>query len=301
MVQAAIDPAYINVWSEQESRQARRYEQYSFKTQRIDVRVEHDISLYHGLIHRTLDLIGESQWKHRDFGPHEDQEHWLIYYTLESHWPGLQRAQGSEPTSATLVYAAEYWRQYAARYAEIVAKASTLAELSWCALNMPALEAVQKQPPAPVRPQVVARAVPSQPLPEPVPPPATQAAQPNPKAIEPPPVVQSPAKPSLPASLASQPIWVMSEFLSTTPAAPPRQRPSESIWATSPDQPSPSLAQPVTPPATQQATQPASPWSPAQSIWATPAERSLAAAEQQNSDSTERSLKAYGEKMPRSK
>jgi len=146
LVQAAIHPAYINVWSVQESREHRRYEQYTFKTQRIDVRVEHDISLYHGLIHRTLDLIGESQWKYRDLPPQEDYEHWLIYHTLEMHWPGMQRRQGNEPTRTVLAIASEYWTQYSERYGEIEAKAAVLARKSWCATNKAILDANAASP-----------------------------------------------------------------------------------------------------------------------------------------------------------
>ncbi len=147
LVQAAIDPAYINVWSRQESQRAGRFEQYSFASQRIDVRVDHEISLYHGLIHRTLDLIGESEWKHRDLLPHEDREHWLIYYTLETHWPGAQWRQGREPSSTVLQHASQYWQRNATRHAEIAAKAATLAGKSWCATNRQALEA-QALPPS---------------------------------------------------------------------------------------------------------------------------------------------------------
>jgi len=153
LVQAAIRPGFINVWTEQESRRAGRYEQYSFRTQRIDVRVEHDISLYHGLIHRTLDLIGESQWRHRDFEPHEDYEHWLIYHTLETHWPGVQRRQGNEPTFAVLTLAGAYWSEHSVRYAEIVAKASALAQKSWCATSQKLLE-VEAAPAKSPAPQV---------------------------------------------------------------------------------------------------------------------------------------------------
>lgn len=322
LVQAAIDPAHINVWSEPESRRAGRYEQYSFKTQRIDVRVEHDVSLYHGLIHRTLDLIGESQWKHRDFAPQEDQEHWLIYHTLELYWPGLQRVQGGEPSVAMLAFAGQYWRQYAARYAEIAAKAATLAELSWCALNMPMLEAMQMRSPAPARQQAfVVRAVPppaAEPVPEPVSvarvseavaspavaaaaemaalppaaPPSLEAIEPQPQPrsqsqpTAPQPAAQTrvqqqsqPLKQPLPERLAMEPIWVMSEFLSISPVAPAQRPSSDALWATSADQSAPPVPQSVVPqqvvePASQQ---PAAPWTPAQSIWATPAERAAAA------------------------
>jgi hypothetical protein len=319
LVQAAVNPAYINVWSEQESRRAGRYEQYSFKTQRIDVRVEHDVSLYHGLIHRTLDLIGESQWKHRDFGPHEDQEHWLIYYTLETHWPGLQRAQGAEPSLSMLGFATDYWRLHGERYGEIADKATALAKKSWCAVNLPGLEVQQIRLPAvtPEKP-VVARVVPVQPAPEPAPAPIARmsepvmpsstpaaaevaslppVAPPSLEAIEPPmppapqaaaspPQVQarvqqpsSPLKQALPNSLAVEPIWVMSEFLSVPPT-PMSQRPSsDSVWSSSPDQSAPPVPQPVAQrPDAEQPPQPAAPWSPAQSIWATPAEREAAAA-----------------------
>lgn len=136
LVYAAIDPASINIWTEQESRRAGRYEQYSFGTKKIDVRTGDDISLYHGLIHRTLDLIGESGWKYRDLPPQEDYEHWLIYHTLEAHWPGAQRRQGGEPNAATLAFAIEYWTLHRSIYREIVAKATTLAAESWCAINV---------------------------------------------------------------------------------------------------------------------------------------------------------------------
>jgi len=136
LVYAAIDPARINVWSTQESRRAGRYEQYSFASGRIDVREGHEMSLYHGLIHRTLDLIGESSWKYRDLRPHEDHEHWLIYFTLETHWPGEQWRQGAEPNPSTLSFAMEYWSLRASTYRRINAKAAVLAAESWCAINV---------------------------------------------------------------------------------------------------------------------------------------------------------------------
>ncbi len=136
LVYAAIDPTRINVWSAQESRRAGRYEQYSFATGRIDVREGHEMSLYHGLIHRTLDLIGESGWKYRDLRPREDHEHWLIYYTLETHWPGEQWRQGGEPNPQTLSFAMEYWTLHASTYRRINAKAAALAAESWCAINV---------------------------------------------------------------------------------------------------------------------------------------------------------------------
>lgn len=139
LVQAAIDPAFINVWTERQSRRAGRYEQYSYGSRRIDVRPGDDISLYHGLIHRTLDLIGESMWKYRDFSPDEDREHWLIYYTLEAHWPGAQRRQG-EPSRTALRLAAEYWGAHGADYERINAKAAALATVSWCAANVPSVQ-----------------------------------------------------------------------------------------------------------------------------------------------------------------
>lgn len=137
LVQAAIDPRYINIWSERQSRRAGRFEQYSFGSRRIDVRLHDETSLFHGLIHRTLDLIGESLWKYRDLAPEEDYEHWLIYYTLEMHWPGAQRRQ-REPSLAKLRLAAEYWSARPEEYARLTAKAAALAADSWCAQYEPA-------------------------------------------------------------------------------------------------------------------------------------------------------------------
>lgn len=136
LVQAAIDPRFINIWSERQSRRAGRFEQYSFGSRRIDVRANDETSLFHGLIHRTLDLIDESMWKHQDLAPDEDYEHWLIYYTLETHWPGAQRRQ-REPSHAALRRADQYWRARPDEYARINAKAATLAAASWCAQNAP--------------------------------------------------------------------------------------------------------------------------------------------------------------------
>jgi hypothetical protein len=240
LVQAAIHPAYINVWSVQESREHRRYEQYTFRTQRIDVRVEHDISLYHGLIHRTLDLIGESQWKYRDLPAQEDYEHWLIYHTLELHWPGMQRRHGNEPTRTILSIASEYWLQYAERYAEIETKAAALARKSWCATNKAILE-VNAAPPRPAPPEQranplllqvaqAARELPGQvrtPRPLPAPPSApltpSQETQPEKAAAqtraEQPPGPPGPVHQAQPqqfhspaASLAAEPIGIASEF-----------------------------------------------------------------------------------------
>jgi len=251
LVQAAIDPAYINVWSMQESERAGRFEQYSFASQRIDVRAEHEISLYHGLIHRTLDLIGESEWKHRDLLPHEDREHWLIYYTLETHWPGAQWRQGREPSQATLLHAGQYWRQYADRYAEIAAKAATLARKSWCATNGETIEADTTRPPASQPPSVqakpkLARATPSsvEAMPSPA---ATKPAPEPPPQVQPTPVRQvaetsppsrSTARPQpFPRDApGTEPIWVRSEFLIAPSAQPRPAGPSrwESEWASSP-------------------------------------------------------------------
>jgi len=244
LVQAAIDPAYINVWSMQESESAGRFEQYSFASRRIDVRAGHEISLYHGLIHRTLDLIGESEWKHRDLLPHEDREHWLIYYTLETHWPGAQWRQGREPSQATLLHASQYWRQYAARYAEIAAKAATLAGKSWCATNGKTIEANTTRPPAsqsalPQAKPKLARAtpsaveaMPSTPSPKPAPEPPSQV-QPEPL---PPSRSTARPQPTLQNGLGAEPIWVRSEFLAAPSAQPAPARPSrwESEWASSP-------------------------------------------------------------------
>ena len=135
LVQAGIDPRFIALWSRRESRQAGRYEQYSYGTRRIDVRANDEISLFHGLIHRTLDLIGESQLKYADAAPHEDHEHWLIYHTLETHWPGEQRRQGGEPSRAALKHAAAFWTQNAAEYERIQRKARETARHSWCATH----------------------------------------------------------------------------------------------------------------------------------------------------------------------
>ena len=135
LVQAGIDPRYIALWSRRESRQAGRYEQYSYGTRRIDVRAHDEISLFHGLIHRTLDLIGESQLKYADAAPHEDHEHWLIYYTLETHWPGEQWRQGREPSRAALRHAAAFWTQNVAEYERIQRKAHETARHSWCATH----------------------------------------------------------------------------------------------------------------------------------------------------------------------
>lgn len=132
LVQAAIDPRAVNIWSERQSRRAGRFEQYSFGTRRIDVRLKDETSLFHGLIHRTLDLIGESMWKFRDLAPGEDYEHWLIYYTLERHWPGAQRRQG-EPSAAALRRAIQYWTARPEEYARLNAKAAAYAATSWCA------------------------------------------------------------------------------------------------------------------------------------------------------------------------
>lgn len=136
LVQAAIDPRFINIWSERQSRRAGRFEQYSFGSRRIDVRAHDETSLFHGLIHRTLDLIDESMWKYQDLAPDQDYEHWLIYYTLELHWPGTQRRQ-REPSYAALRRAAEYWSARPDEYARINAKAAALASTSWCALHAP--------------------------------------------------------------------------------------------------------------------------------------------------------------------
>lgn len=133
LIQAAIDPRYIYLWTERESRQAGRYEQYSYGTRRIDVRAEDEISLFHGLIHRTLDLIGESRLKYADAHPNDDVEHWLIYYTLELNWPGEQRRSGREPSRQALRQAAEFWMNQGAEYARINLKAADTASRSWCA------------------------------------------------------------------------------------------------------------------------------------------------------------------------
>jgi hypothetical protein len=138
LVQAAIDPRAINIWSQRESRRAGRWEQYSFRSRRIDVRLNDEISLFHGLIHRALDLIGESMWKYHDLSPEADYEHWLIYYTLELHWPGAQRRQG-EPSAARLRQAIEYWSARPEEYARLNAKAAALASTSWCADQQAAL------------------------------------------------------------------------------------------------------------------------------------------------------------------
>jgi hypothetical protein len=264
LVQAAIHPAYITVWTVQESRERGRYEQYSFRTQRIDVRVEHDISLYHGLIHRTLDLIGESQWRHRDLEPHEDHEHWLIYYTLEMHWPGLQRRQGNEPARNVLTMAVDYWRQRPERYNEVAAKAAELSELSWCAINADALEASvtpkslavpvaqsvrqapvpeQRQDAAPVeRPAPAAAPWPDEPqraLPvatAPASKPATVARLPEPQANVPAEQPQTAPPRALSAeSLLTEPMWVVSEFGPARPVetAPKPRQPMQ--WAVSAD------------------------------------------------------------------
>jgi hypothetical protein len=238
LVQAAIDPAYINVWSIEESQRAGRFEQYSFVSQRVDVRAEHEISLYHGLIHRTLDVIGESEWKHRDLQPHEDREHWLIYHTLETHWPGAQRRQGREPSPATLLHAGEYWRQHAARYAEIVAKATTLAGKSWCAANSQTREAQATIPPAPLprAKSQLARLTPS-PV-EAVPPSPTSKPAPQVQPTPALPPSRSTARPHPGAAdtLSVEPIWVMSEFLDVPSAhqGPRPVSPWESQWASSP-------------------------------------------------------------------
>lgn len=251
LVQAAIDPAYINVWSMQESERAGRFEQYSFASQRIDVRAEHEISLYHGLIHRTLDLIGESEWKHRDLAPHEDREHWLIYYTLETHWPGAQWRQGREPSPATLLHASQYWRQYAERYTEIAAKAATLAGKSWCARNGETLEVNAPRPPASApasaqtKPKLAratpspVEAMPSAPSPQPAPEPTPQV-QPTqvPQVAQTSPPSRSTARPQpvLQDALGTEPIWVRSEFLAAPSVQPASTGPSrwESEWASSP-------------------------------------------------------------------
>ena len=135
LVQAGIDPKFIALWTIRESRQAGRYEQYSYGTRRIDVRANDEISLFHGLIHRTLDLIGESQLKYADAAPHEDHEHWLIYYTLETHWPGEQWRHGREPSRAALKQAAAFWTQNVAEYERIQRKAQETARHSWCATH----------------------------------------------------------------------------------------------------------------------------------------------------------------------
>lgn len=140
LVQAAIDPKAINIWSERQSRRAGRWEQYSFGSRRIDVRMNDETSLFHGLIHRTLDLIGESMWKYRDLSPDADYEHWLIYYTLELHWPGAQRRQG-EPSAAKLRRAMIYWSARPEEYARLNAKAAALASTSWCANRQAAFAA----------------------------------------------------------------------------------------------------------------------------------------------------------------
>ncbi len=137
LVQAAIDPKTINIWTEHQARRAGRWEQYSFGSRRIDVRLNDEISLFHGLIHRTLDLIGESMWKYQDLSPQADYEHWLIYYTLELHWPGAQRRQG-EPSAAKLRRAIDYWSARPEEYARLNAKAAALASTSWCALQQAA-------------------------------------------------------------------------------------------------------------------------------------------------------------------
>lgn len=133
LVQAAIDPRYIDLWTERQSRQAGRYEQYSYRSRRIDVRAHDEISLFHGLIHRTLDLIGESRLKYASARPDEDIEHWLIYYTLETHWPGEQWRSGREPSRQALRQAEDFWTIHQAEYARINLKASELATHSWCA------------------------------------------------------------------------------------------------------------------------------------------------------------------------
>ena len=139
LVQAAIDPRAINIWSERESRRAGRFEQYSFGNRRIDVRLNDQTSLFHGLIHRTLDLIGESMWKYRNLAPESDYEHWLIYYTLEMHWPGAQRRQ-REPSMAALRQAIAYWSARPEEYARLNAKAAALAATSWCARQATAMD-----------------------------------------------------------------------------------------------------------------------------------------------------------------
>lgn len=136
LVQAAIDPRYIDLWTERQSRRAGRYEQYSYRSRRIDVRAHDEISLFHGLIHRTLDLIGESRLKYASARPDEDVEHWLIYYTLETHWPGEQWRSGREPSRQALQQAEAFWSIHQAEYARINVKASQLAAHSWCAALM---------------------------------------------------------------------------------------------------------------------------------------------------------------------
>ncbi|MGE0660885.1 MAG: hypothetical protein AB7F36_12790 [Reyranellaceae bacterium] len=133
LVQAAIDPRYIDLWTERQSRQAGRYEQYSYRSRRIDVRAHDEISLFHGLIHRTLDLIGESRLKYASARSDEDVEHWLIYHTLETHWPGEQWRSGREPSRQALRQAEDFWTSHQAEYARISLKASQLAAHSWCA------------------------------------------------------------------------------------------------------------------------------------------------------------------------
>ncbi len=138
LVQAAIDPRYINLWTERQSRQAGRYEQYSYGSRRIDVRAEDEISLFHGLIHRTLDLIGESRLKYASARPEDDVEHWLIYYTLETNWPGEQRRNGREPSRQVLRQAVEFWTNQEAEYVRINMKAAQTAAHSWCAVLLSA-------------------------------------------------------------------------------------------------------------------------------------------------------------------
>ena len=154
LVQAAIDPRYIDLWTERQSRQAGRYEQYSYRSRRIDVRAHDEISLLHGLIHRTLDLIGESRLKYASARPDDDVEHWLIYHTLETYWPGEQWRSGREPSRQALRQAEAYWTDHQAEYLRISRKASQLAAHSWCA----ALLSSERPPAPPVRPFRSARA-----------------------------------------------------------------------------------------------------------------------------------------------
>lgn len=129
LVMAGLDPTFITLASRHWTRDgARRIGDYSARSTNVQS-IDHPEPLYHELIHRGLDMVGERFWSPAGFGSGDTLEHSLIYYVLDRDFPGLQEGRIHATKRR---WARERWEQpeWRAKLAAIEAKARAVA--TWC-------------------------------------------------------------------------------------------------------------------------------------------------------------------------
>jgi hypothetical protein len=132
LVQLGIDPGYIKImphrWRYQDRYRIGEY----FSRSTMIWTTDHPEPLRHEAIHRGLALAGFDQDFNTHSGMFRDDEHSLVYYTLDRDFPGLQ-AHRIHPELRRRAKARWETAEYQARLREIETKAA--ATDSWCKRN----------------------------------------------------------------------------------------------------------------------------------------------------------------------